>query len=273
MTIGRGRNGHVGSQMDVSEILTKPQFLPRSRSVMRLLDIRQDPLAHFVPTRTTTTGVYFCAGPPGLAPELAEMFMRLIHNILGPKRRDTSPDKPNKKARLDKENIEDVEQARRAGSVAPSLGIGSDVLRRGSIGPGGDLDHGYDFGDNTGTVDDYQFNLDMDTDLGGVAGLERARSKSRFSTPAGDEAFDEGRETFADSSCPIAMFDERPSQSQSQQEAAEQDGKGYSRTTVKALQVIRKELHPRPGRSEKVMNFQEMSHKVRYLTSYLSRAT
>ncbi|KAL5485109.1 MCD1 [Sanghuangporus weigelae] len=263
MNFGRGRNGIVASQADVSEILTKQQFLPRSRSVMRLLEIRQDPLAHFIPTKSTPTGTYFCAGPPGLAPELAEMFMRPIGNILGPKRRDASPDKPNKKARLDKENIEDVEQARRAGSMAPSLGIGSDILRRGSVGVGGDLDHGFDFGDNTGDMDNYQFDVDMNMDLGGPAGLDRARSKSRFSTPAIDgEAFDEGLETFADSSCPIAMFDERPSQAQSQQEAAEQDGKGYSRTTVKALSVIRKELQPTPGSAEKVMSFQQMSHKA-----------
>ena len=262
MNFGRGRNGLVASQADVSEILTKQQFLPRSRNVMRLLEIRQDPLAHFMPTKSTPNGTYFCAGPPGLAPELAEMFMRPIGNILGPKRRDTSPDKPNKKARLDKENIEDVEQARRAGSVAPSLAIGSDILRRGSVGAGGD-DHGYDFGDNMGDMDNYQFDVDMNMDLDGAAGLERARSKSRFSTPALDgETFDEGIETFADSSCPIAMFDERPSQAQSQQEAAEQDGKGYSRTTVKALSVIRKELQPATGTAKKVMSFQQMSHKV-----------
>ncbi|EJD02799.1 uncharacterized protein FOMMEDRAFT_107785 [Fomitiporia mediterranea MF3/22] len=256
---GPGMNLGRASQVDVSEIVTKQQFLPRSRSVMRLLEIRQDPLAHFVPTKTTATGVYFCAGPPGLAPELAEMFMRPVTNILASKRRDTSPDKPNKKARLDKENIEEeVEQARRAGSPAPSAVLGSDVLRH------GDLDHGgFDFGgDQTGTMDDYQFDVD-NIDLGGPADLERARSKSRFSTPAVDgEMFDETGETFADSSCPIAMFDDRPSQQQSQQEAAEQDGKGYSRTTVKALAVIRKELQPSAGEIGKVMSFQQMSHKA-----------
>ncbi|KAH8119289.1 Rec8 like protein-domain-containing protein [Phellopilus nigrolimitatus] len=252
---GPGMNvGHV------SDIVTKQHFLPRSRSVMRLLEIRQDPLAHFLPTRNTPTGTYFCAAPPGLAPELTDMFMRPIINVLSSKRREMSPDKPNKKARLDQENAdEEVEQARRAGSLAPSLGLGSEVLRRGSVGP--DFEQGLQFaGDNTGIgMDDYQFDVDMN--VGGD--MDRERSKSRLSTPAADgDLFDETRETYADSSCPIAMFDDKPSQTQSQQEAADQEGKGYSRTTVKALTVIRKELQPTAAKKEKVTSFQEMSHKA-----------
>ncbi|KAI5116755.1 hypothetical protein M0805_008368 [Coniferiporia weirii] len=260
MNVGRGRNGNVSSQVDVSDIVTKQRFLPRSRSVMRLLEIRQDPLAHFLPTKTTPSGTFFCAAPPGLAPELADMFMRPIINMLAPKRREASPDRPNKKARLDRGDAveEDVEQARRAESLAPSIAIGSDVLRRGSVGP--DFDQGLDFGDNTGVgVDDYQFDVNMN--LGEV--IDRERSKSRLSTPAVDgELFDETAETYADSSCPIAMFDDRPSQTQSQQEVVEQEGKSYSRNTVKALTVIRKELQPSAARPEKSLSFQEMSHKA-----------
>ncbi|EJD02734.1 uncharacterized protein FOMMEDRAFT_156068 [Fomitiporia mediterranea MF3/22] len=130
MNLGRA------SQAKVSEIVTRQQFLPRSRNVMRLLEIRQDPLAHFVPTKTTAT-------------KLAEMFTRPIANILVHKRRDTSPEKPNKKARLDKKNIEEEdEQACRAEGLAPSAALGNDVLRH------GDLDHGgFDFGgDQTGSI-------------------------------------------------------------------------------------------------------------------------
>ncbi|THH10501.1 hypothetical protein EW145_g1287 [Phellinidium pouzarii] len=257
MNVGRGR-GNVNSQVDVSEIVTKQRFLPRSRSVMRLLEIRQDPLAHFLPTKTTATGTYFCAAPPGLSPELADLFMRPIMNMLTPKRRESSPDKPNKKARLDN-GEDDVEQARRAGSLAPSIAVNSDVIRRGSVGP--DFDQGLNFGDNTGIgMDDYQFDVDMN--IGG-GDMDHEHSKSRLSTPAVDgEFFDESKETYADSNCPIAMFDDRPSQTQSQQEVADQGGKGYSRNTVKAITIIRKELHTSPAEPEKVMSFQELSHKA-----------
>ena len=271
--VGRGRNGIIGSQQpDVSGIVTKQNFLPRSRTVMRLLDIRQDPLAHFLPTKTTPNGTYFFAGPPGLAPELVDMFMRPVFNVLAQKRKESSPDRPNKKARLDKDvaaEEDEVEAARRAGSLAPSIAMGSDVLRRGSVGPDFDQSGGLDFSADTGApVDDYQFEVDMtDGNIGN--GLERERSKSRFSTPAADgEAFDEAHESFADASCPIAMFDDRPSQSQSQQEAAEQDGKGYSRNTVKALSIIRRELSPTTATAsgetgaEKVMSFRQMSNKA-----------
>lgn len=263
---GRGRNAGIGSQVDVSEIVTKQNFLPRSRSVMRLLEIRRDPLSHFLPTKTTASGTFFCAAPPGLAPELVDMFMKPIINNLTSKRRDASQDRPNKKARLDDE--EEVEQGLRAPSAAPSVGLGSDVFRQGSAAP--ELDQGFDFsGDNIGGgMDDFQFEGDM---TAGDLALERERSKSRLSTPALDGGmFDEHQESFADTTCPIAMFDEKQSQSQSQKEAADQEGKGYSRNTVKALALIRKDLQPSANAREKVMSFQQMSNKVWKITFPMS---
>lgn len=267
---GINRNGNIGSQVtkDVSEITTEQRFLPRSRSVMRLLEIRRDPLAHFLPTKVTPNGTFFCAGPPGLAPELAEMFMRPVFNILANKKRAASPEKgSNKKARLDKGLVDEdeLEQAVRAGSAVPSIALGDDALRRLSVGP--DMDLGVD---NTGMgMDDFQFDVGMDAgmdagldDMQALMDRDRARSKSRLSTPAVDgELFDETKETYADMDCPIKLFDERPSQSQSQADMAEQEGKGYSRNTVKALSLIRKDLLP-SGEEEKMMSFQQMSHKV-----------
>ncbi len=241
---------------------------------MRLLEIRRDPLAHFLPTKVTPNGTFFCAAPPGLAPELAEMFMRPIFNILNAKKRATSPEKgANKRARLDKDGDEDVEQARRAGSQAPSVALGSEALHRGSVGP--DMDFGGDAGMDMGMgMDDFQFDVDTGVGMDDMQALmdrERARSKSRLSTPAADgELFDEAKETYADMDCPIRVFDERPSQSQlqSQDEPVEQDGKGYSRNTVKALNIIRKELGP-AGSAEKMMSFQEMTHKVLLFCSFV----
>jgi cohesin complex subunit SCC1 len=75
--------------------------------------------------------------------------------------------------------------------------------------------------------------------------------------------------SYADLACPIAAFDLRPStQSQAMEKEAEKEdgeGKGYSRNTVKALGIIRKELQPAVGAEEaveKVLSFRKMSDKV-----------
>jgi cohesin complex subunit SCC1 len=273
--VGRGHAGGLGAPMtkDVSDILTEQHFLPRSSLVMRLLEIRDDPLAHFLPTKVTPNGTFFCAAPPGLVPELAELFMRPVHNVF--KRRGASPDKgPNKRPRLDGSVVgdEDVEQGRRAGSHAPSLGLGSDVIGRGSLGPDGVLD----FADHVGGMDDFQMDVPDFEMAGGELDMDnRGRSKSaaatgsRMTTPAADGvALEDWDETYADATCPIAMFDVRPS-SQTQgadkeAEAVDIEGKGYSKNTVKALGIIRKDLQPVVGGEDgdKVLSFRKMSDKA-----------
>jgi cohesin complex subunit SCC1 len=257
---------------DVSGILTEHHFLPRSSVVMRLLEIREDPLAHFLPTKVTPNGTFFCGGPPGLAPELEEMFMRPVTSKIVPshKRRGAaSPGRPNKKPRLDGD--EDVEQGVRAGSVAHSIGLGSEVLGRGgSIGPEG----GFDFGDHADMgmgMDDFQMDIGGDMERGKSAALT---DLSRLSTPMPGDGLplDDGDETYADLACPIATFDLRPSQSQLTEKekegegAGDNEGKGYSKNTVKALGIIRKELQPAVGveeeAGEKVLSFRKTSDKV-----------
>lgn len=278
--VGRGRGGALGAPVtkDVSGILAEQQFLPRSSVVMRLLAVRDDPLAHFLPTKSTPNGVFFCAAPPGLSPELAELFMRPVNNGVSHKRRGQSPEKsPNKRPRMDGNVHEDeVEQGRRAASLAPSLGIQSDIMGRGSLGPDGIID----FGDQTAGLDDFQLEVpEFDLGMGGDMDMDRERSKSiapsalsRLSTPGPDGVIlEEGDETYADAACPIAMFDVRPAtQTQSQatekevETQADNEGKGYSKNTVKALGIIRKDLHPVAGQEdqEKVLSFRKMSDKV-----------
>ena len=262
---GRGRNAGLGAAMkkDVSEIITEHHFLPRSAIVMRLLEIREDPLAHFLPTKTTPNGTFFCAAPPGLAPELSEMFMRPLNHAINTKRRGASPSGrgPNKKPKLKED--EDVEQGVRAASVAPSIGLGSDALggRGNSIGP---VD-GFDFGDNTGMeIDDFQMDLGLGDD--GKRGKTPLTDLSRLSTPLANGV--EGEETsYANAECLIAGMDSRPSQ-QTQSQAAERDeaegeGKGYSKNTVRALGIIRKELRPSAEEEkEEKLSFNKMADKV-----------
>jgi cohesin complex subunit SCC1 len=266
---GRGRGG-LGplNAVDVSSILTEHQYLPRSSVVMRLLEIREDPIAHFLPTKVTPNGTFFFAGPPGIAPELQEMFMRPVPSYVpSSKRRGASPEKPpSKRARIEPEGEGGVAfeddgepgQARRA-SVAPSQGVGSEMLGRESIGPG------FEF-DNTGLgMEDFQM------DIGGndLPPVELIRDKSvapseltrmsRASTPA----LEEGDETYADLECPIVAFDTKASSQVSESDST--DGKGYSKNTIRALGIIRKDLEPVEG-EEKVMSFKYMATKVRFFT-------
>ena len=281
--VGRGRNG-LGAQpnADTSGILTEHGFLPRSTLVMRLLEIREDPLAHFMPTKVTPNGTFLCAAPPGLAPELAELFMRPVQSLVAPKRRASQepPESPSKKRRTgsaapegEDDEMEEIEQGRRVESRAPSVAIASEVLGgRVSVGPG------FDFGDQSGAVEDFQMEVpEFEMDAGvGVEPEERARSKSvlselsRISTPAPENALlEEGEESYADAKCPIAIFDDRGSSSQeTSTQASSDDGKGYSKHTVQALGIIRRELQPSPDDDEpKIMSFKKMSEKVRNTAS------
>jgi cohesin complex subunit SCC1 len=187
------------------------------------------------------------------------------------KKRGVSPIKgSNKKRKVAEEEDEDeIERARRIeGSVAPSVMLGSDVLGRASIGVGLEFDN-----TNTG-LDDFQMNVgEFDVPEMPDIGRVRARSRSagpsersRLSTPALDNApLDDEQETYADSSCPIALFDER-GQSQKETEGSQSSGRDYSQNTVKALAIIRKELQPQDDEpEEKVISFNKMAEKVRLL--------
>ena len=259
---GRGLGAPV--IRDISDILAEQHFLPRSTMVMRLLEIRDDPLAHFLPTKVTPEGTFFCAGPPGLAPELSELFMRPMQGGLPSKKRGASPDKGGRKKPRVEEGTheeEEVEQGRRDASIAPSVAIPSDALGgRASFAPEG----GFDFGDVSGGVDDFRMDVGGDFPVAhDEMGAERARSvapseRSRLSTPAVDA--EEGEGTYADVSSAIAVFDVRSSQSQ--EPANDGESKGYSRNTVKALGIIRRDLQPEDDEQEKMISFAQVSHKA-----------
>ncbi|KIK27723.1 hypothetical protein PISMIDRAFT_674633 [Pisolithus microcarpus 441] len=263
----RGRGFGPPVVQDVSDILTEQRFLPRSSMVMRLMEIREDPLAHFLPTKVTPEGTYLCVGPPGLAPELTDLFMRPIQSGPLSKKRGTSPGKSTrKKPRVEGsvQDEEEVEQARRDASVVPSVGLPGDTLGpRASLAPDGG---GFEFGDMTGAVDDFQMNVPDEfpmaqEDLGAQRAKSLAPSElTRLSTP-GIEGEEE--ESYADLTCPIAAFDVRPlPSSQSQEMDGDVDSKGYSKNTVKALALIRRDLQPAHGGQEPVMSFARMSQKA-----------
>ncbi|KAI6157783.1 Rec8 like protein-domain-containing protein [Pisolithus tinctorius] len=264
----RGRGFGPPVVQDLSDILTEQRFLPRSSMVMRLMEIREDPLAHFLPTKVTPEGTYLCVGPPGLVPELTDLFMRPIQSGPLSKKRGTSPGKGSrKKPRVEGsvQDEEEVEQARRDVSVAPSAGVPGEALGpRASLAPDSG---GFEFGDMTGVVDDFQMDVpgEFPTAQEDLR-VERARSVApseltRLSTP-GVEGEEE--ESYADLTCPIAAFDVRPLPStQSQETDGDTDSKGYSKNTVKALAIIRKELQPGHDNGQAaVMSFSKMAQKA-----------
>ncbi|KAF5326155.1 hypothetical protein D9611_000150 [Ephemerocybe angulata] len=257
---------------DIGNIVTEQRFLPRSSLTMRLMDIRDDPLAHFLPTTTKDNQTFFCAAPPGIGGELMDLFLRPIEAAASTKRRHISPtENGNKRMRLDEDD--EIEQGRRAMSVAQSPA----PFRFDEAAPEGELE----FGDQSMAFnDDYQ--LDIANGVENI-GLEGARSRSvslmpstrsRLSTPGADGVWGEGEASYADLSCPIAIFDSRhPAQSQMtqeevqdvpelQEEGAGAEDKGYSKNTVKALSLIRKELQPAEDGASPKMSFNTMAAKA-----------
>ncbi|KAF8161012.1 Rec8 like protein-domain-containing protein [Crassisporium funariophilum] len=275
--IQNGLSGHLNRRRgaananplntDIGSITTEQHYLPRSSIVMRLLEIRDDPIMHFLPTQVTAKGTFFSAAPPGLTPELAELFMRPIQNSSAQKRKAVSPtSSPSKRLRQDSE----VEQARRAGDVPQTPILDNGNFDRNTPG----LDVGFEFADQSGAMDDYQLDVPaVDLDMGGERGKSVATDRSRLSSLGPDGMMEDGDHVFADATCPIAMFDvsqssQQQTQSadvdQDQPEVFEHDRHGYSKNTMKALGLIRRELQPgaEEDAQDKSLSFAKASHKA-----------
>jgi len=236
---------------------------------MRLREIRDDPLAHFLPIKHTSNGSFFCAAPPGLNPELANLFMQQLHHSTAQKRRAAIDKTPNKRARLELQDEVDDEigQARRAGSLAPDLGLGIDIMDQRGVSLDDHFDGGQHFMNDL-EVGSKELEV-VPIDLNSERPLSVAPSElTQISTSGPNEVLlDENEESYASVDCPIATFDPRPisTQTQTQDEIDEtvDEGKGYSKNTVKALALVRKELRVEEGSSEKMISFRQMADKVR----------
>ncbi|KAM5540239.1 hypothetical protein V8D89_006058 [Ganoderma adspersum] len=138
--------------------VTKDSILPspRSSTVIHLLEIRDDPRAHLLPT-THAARSSMWRHQDYLVLELADTFMRPVTDLSAAKRRGASPEKPaSKKRRLVGSVMDDegVEQARR-GNRAPSVALGSDVYGRASVGLCAD----FRFDTTGGVVEDFQMEI------------------------------------------------------------------------------------------------------------------
>lgn len=258
---GRAAGNANPLNTDITNITSQQHFLPRSSIVMRLLEIREDPVTYFLPTQSKANAAFYSAAPPGLAPELAQLFIRPISGASSHKRKGTSPGQsPSKRLRRD-----GVEVARRDASLAPSeLVINGDNEHSG-------VDASFQFQDHVGAMDDYQLEL---PDVGIQLEDERARSvftdRSRLSSLGPEELDDVDR--VIDMNCPVSIFDvsqptqtQVPESDQDQADIPETNRQGYSKNTIKALGLVRKELQP--GANEdadepKAMSFKQMSTNV-----------
>jgi cohesin complex subunit SCC1 len=218
-----GVSGRFGRQpqADLSGILGEQHFLPRSRTMMRLLEIRADPVSHFMPTRTTNEGTFFCAAPPGLAPELEELFL-FPTTTRRPRGESTQPrEPPPKRARTASEEP-DVEIARRAASEARSAVMSE--RDRPSMGPlEGDMGGFEGLGEEAGFMDVDLPAPQFEVDDGMGMGMETTPGprasvlpSSRLSTPVGAEA-EEATRGVDDGVSAIAIFDSRSSEVSSTQ--------------------------------------------------------
>ncbi|SJX62802.1 related to Double-strand-break repair protein rad21 [Sporisorium reilianum f. sp. reilianum] len=261
--------GAVGQTANLADILTEERYLPRSRAYLRLLTIREDPFSHFMPFADPSNkdkSSQFI-GPAGLASELSELFTF----DLGAMRRRraaalTDDDGPNKRARLG-EDDDEMGVARRAHGQRDSVGFGDmDVDQSGfdfSMGDDGAFDvpaaGGLDLGDDGLRRSARKSRAELEAEAeGDVTG--RLPALSRMSTP---EVDDGGLDSLAVSSTnPLAVFDVRPTEESSAaaaalggeeaasqlraSEDAEALTKGWAKSTVRALRVVRSQLSTAP---------------------------
>ncbi|SPC62370.1 related to Double-strand-break repair protein rad21 [Ustilago sp. UG-2017b] len=264
--------GSASQAANLADILTEERYLPRSRAYLRLLSIREDPFAHFMPfadpSNKDKSSLFI--GPNGLASELSELF---TFDLSAMRRRRaaalTEEDGPNKRARLGADDEDDFEMGtgRRAQQGRESLGFGDmdadqtgfDFSMGGDQGfdmPGMDTSIGLDLGDDGLRRSARKSRAKLDAE---EAANETGRlpALSRLSTPDIDDG---GLDSLAvSSSNPLAVFDVRPaeeSQSAANEDAAsvlrasedaEASTQGWAKSTVRALRVVRSQLSTTPA--------------------------
>ena len=248
--------GAVGQAANLADILTEERYLPRSRAYLRLLTIREDPFAHFLPfadpSNKDKSSLFI--GPTGLASELSEMF---TFDLGAMRRRRAAAlaedDGPNKRARLG-EDEDEMGVGRRA-ETRDSVGFGDmDADNTGfdfSMGGDGGLDvpgldaSALDFGEDGLRRSARKSRAELEAEAeGDVTG--RLPALSRLSTPEADDA---GLDTLTMSATnPLALFDVRPAEDAEEaavlraSEDAEASTKGWAKSTVRALRVVRSQL-------------------------------
>nr|WJN25001.1 double-stranded break repair protein [Pseudozyma pruni] len=254
--LSQGFSQGVGQAANLSDILTEERYLPRSRAYLRLLTIREDPFAHFMPFADPSNkdkSSQFI-GPNGLATELSELFTFDLGAMRRRRAAALADDEgPHKRARLE-EMEDEMGVARRAEAGRESVGFGGMDVDQSGFDFG--MDEGFDVaGMDTSGLDLGEDGLrrssrkraELEADAeGDVTG--RLPALSRMSTPEADDAIDS---LAVSSTNPLAVFDVRATEdSAAGEEAASQlrasedaeASTGWAKSTVRALRVVRSQL-------------------------------
>jgi cohesin complex subunit SCC1 len=257
------QNGLPFAKADVSNIITPPVYLPSSSMVMRYLEVRADPLSHFFPIKVTDTGSFYCVAPPGIAPEISDMFLFPAPQGAGQKRKGPGQDeRATKRQRLGSEPIDEVEMPRlRAGSAALSA---AGNFNEDHFGDGFAEESGFFPNDDTLPLDNVRFDVDDSLHL------DKPPS-SRHTTPGAD-LFDENVRVYADVDSLVAIFDTQPQTqdttgpTSSQQPADDKEETtnkdGFGRNTLKAIGLLRNEFDALGSRKNKNLSFAQLTDKV-----------
>lgn len=228
---------------DDSEILGVERFIPADPEAVRLRDIIDDPASHFLPTVKVNDVTMIFAGPNGLAPELAELFMFPV-NVLR-RTREPEPERPNKRARSMTSELSDIgdepmEEARRQSRIPSEAGFEPDF--------GG-------------------FDNDMSFDFGGITSpppgdVEKIRAPSLAPSIAQSIAAQSVRSVRGaeEGESKLMIFDPRVSASQmtSSSEETQRDAGGVSKSTGMAMGLLRAEIEAIDA-EDKSVSFDELS--------------
>ena len=244
---------------DAIGTMAEQQFLRKSPIVLRLLEVHKNPAIHFFNGKGKQQNAFHCAAPSGLQPELTRLFMRPTRRHLA-KKRSLSPSGYLSSKRPRTENIEgipdvELEYGRKDASPTASLRLGSDVLRR-SI----DLDIAPIIAEDRATHPDEEMDVRPDT-----FELELDMPSTYphvLKSPQEPALTHVVNKTLTDDSCPLAVLGSGPLHHS--QDAEPSVGRGsFSKNTLRAMEIIRKELSPSaPGGKAKTLNFQALSDKA-----------
>lgn len=232
---------------DDSPIIGEENFIPANSEVMRLRDIMDDPVGHFLPTIDQR----IFTGPTGMAPELAELFLfplNVLRRAREPEPEAATPARPPKRQRQEEPeraeteaDEEEIEAARRVSRLPSEIAF----------------EHGFD-GFEGG-------DMTLDTIASPVAARRSITREPSVALPRADSV------PLQDGTHPLAMFDTRilnsqgeleslaiselstprKTQTQTQEEAAG----GFSKNTAMAMGVLRRELDAIEAEAEKKVRF------------------
>lgn len=231
-----------------SALLTDLQFIASDPELVRLQNIAADPGSYFLPTITIGGDNMIYAGPEGLAPELSELFT-FPANVLRRDRGVEDVGPSPKRPRMETPALE-LEDARRGSVLPPS----SPAFNMDGDQTFDTIVPGDDFGQDL-------FQGDMDLPAFATPRKGTSIAPSRAESIAREIQFGQ------DSDHPLAMFDNRRVESQSQSlletptksvTSSEATRGGYSKNTGMAMGLLRKEIDAIEA-EDKVVNLETIS--------------